>query len=251
MNLRVALIIATLLPLTFAGFPAGSPTPAQGSLNFSEHIAPIVFNRCATCHRPGEAAPFSLLSYEDVRKRGKLIASVTQSRYMPPWLGDSGMGSFRDDRRLTEAEIRTIQEWVQAGMPEGDPRKMTKAPTFTPGWQLGEPDLIVRMEAPFEIPADGPDVFRNFAIPLNVIRCFFSNTTLIVAGGEALPPRLVGASDGSGFSVSIDPEKIIASVYVDPTAPSWFYKLVAEISERNGLDNVVRRSGLWLGPDYS
>ena len=145
MNLRVALIIATLLPLTFAAFPAGSPTPAQGSLNFSEHIAPIVFNRCATCHRPGEAAPFSLLSYEDVRKRGKLIASVTQSRYMPPWLGDSGMGSFRDDRRLTEAEIRTIQEWVQAGMPEGDPRKMTKAPTFTPGWQLGEPDLIVKM----------------------------------------------------------------------------------------------------------
>ena len=168
MNLRVALIIATLLPLTFTGFPAGSPTPAQGSLNFSEHIAPIVFNRCATCHRPGEAAPFSLLSYEDVRKRGKLIASVTQSRYMPPWLGDSGMGSFRDDRRLADAEIRTIQEWVQAGMPEGDPRKMTKAPTFTPGWQLGEPDLIVRMEAPFEIPADGPDVFRNFAIPLNV-----------------------------------------------------------------------------------
>ena len=108
------------------------------------------------------------MSYEDVRKRGKLIASVTQSRYMPPWLGDSGMGSFRDDRRLTEAEIRTIQEWVQAGMPEGDPRKMTKAPTFTPGWQLGEPDLIVKMEAPFEIPADGPDVFRNFAIPLNV-----------------------------------------------------------------------------------
>ena len=168
MNLRVALIIATLLPLTFAGFPAGSPAPAQGSLNFSEHVAPIVFNRCATCHRPGEAAPFSLLSYEDVRKRGKLIASVTQSRYMPPWLGDSGMGSFRDDRRLTEAEIRTIQEWVQAGMPEGDPRKMPKAPTFTPGWQLGEPDLIVHMEAPFEIPADGPDVFRNFAIQLNV-----------------------------------------------------------------------------------
>ena len=104
---------------------SGISAPAQGSLNFSEHVAPIVFNRCATCHRPGEAAPFSLLSYEDVRKRGKLIATVTQPRYMPPWLGDSEMGSFRDDRRLTEAQIRTIQEWVEAGMPEGDPRKMT------------------------------------------------------------------------------------------------------------------------------
>jgi hypothetical protein len=164
MILRFAMLIASLLSL------AGSPEPAQDSLNFSEHIAPIVFNRCTTCHRPGEAAPFSLLSYEDVRKRGKLIASVTKSRYMPPWLGHSDMGTFRDDRRLTDAEIRTIQEWVQANMPEGDPRKLPKALTFTPGWQLGQPDLIVRMPEPFEIPADGPDVFRNFAIPLNVSR---------------------------------------------------------------------------------
>jgi mono/diheme cytochrome c family protein len=169
MILRFALIaIVFLLPLTFAGVPASSPSSAQGQVNFSEHIAPIVFNRCATCHRPGEAAPFSLLSYEDVRKRGKLIATVTQSRYMPPWLGSTEMGSFRDDRRLTDAEVRTIQNWVQAGMPEGDPSKMPKAPTFTPGWQLGQPDLIVRMQEPFEIPADGPDVFRNFAIKLNV-----------------------------------------------------------------------------------
>ena len=165
---RLVLIIAILVPLTFASLPAGSPTPAQASVNFSEHVAPIVFNRCATCHRPGEAAPFSLLSYEDVRKRGKLIATVTQSRYMPPWLGTSEMGAFRDDRRLTEAQIQVIQQWVQAGMPEGDPAKMPKAPTFTPGWQLGQPDLIVRMAESFEIPADGPDVFRNFAIPLNV-----------------------------------------------------------------------------------
>jgi mono/diheme cytochrome c family protein len=170
MILRFAVILAIMLPLMFAALTPAAPAPAQGALNFSEHIAPIVFDRCATCHRPGESAPFSLLSYEDVRKRGKLIATVTKSRYMPPWLGHSEMGSFRDDRRLTDAEIRSIQEWVQADMPEGDPRKMPKAPTFTPGWQLGQPDLIVRMPETFEIPADGPDVFRNFAIPLNVSR---------------------------------------------------------------------------------
>ncbi|HET9215420.1 MAG TPA: hypothetical protein VFR18_00485 [Terriglobia bacterium] len=165
---RFALIVLALIPLTFSALPARPLTAAQRSLNFSEHIAPIVFNRCTTCHRPGEAAPFSLLNYEDVRKRGKLIATVTKSRYMPPWLGQSEMGSFRDDRRLTDAEIQTIQEWVQNGMPEGDPSRMPKTPTFTPGWQLGQPDLIVRMAEPFEIPADGPDIFRNFAIPLNV-----------------------------------------------------------------------------------
>lgn len=164
---RSVVVLAILFSLTLSSIPAATPTATQGSPNFSEHVAPIVFNRCATCHRPGEAAPFSLLSYEDVRKRGKLIASVTQSRYMPPWLGASEMGPFRDDRRLTDAEIRTIQEWVQAGMPEGNPSKMPKVPIFTPGWQLGQPDLIVSMPEAFEIPADGPDVFRNFAIPLN------------------------------------------------------------------------------------
>jgi hypothetical protein len=171
---RLVLLIVILIPLSFVALPARpaqpaqSAQPAQRALNFSEHVAPIVFKRCATCHRPGEAAPFSLLNYEDVRKRGRLIATVTKSRYMPPWLGASEMGSFRDDRRLTDAEIQTIQEWVQAGMPEGDPSKMPKTPTFTPGWQLGQPDLVVQMAEPFEIPADGPDIFRNFAVPLNV-----------------------------------------------------------------------------------
>ncbi len=87
---------------------------------------------------------------------------------MPPWHADSDMGSFRDDRRLTDAQIRTIQEWVQSGMPEGDPKKMPVAPKFTPGWQLGTPDLVVRMDQPFEVPADGPDIFRSFAIRMNL-----------------------------------------------------------------------------------
>src|SRR6185295_14574223 len=166
--LRAALAIVVLLPITFL---SSAQTPAQaprGAVTFTEHVAPIVLNICASCHRPGEGAPFSLLTYEDVRRRGQLIASVTQNRYMPPWHADSEMGSFRDDRRLTDAQIRTIRDWVQSGMPEGDPKKMPEAPKYTPGWQLGTPDLIVKMDQPFEIPADGPDIFRNFAIRLNL-----------------------------------------------------------------------------------
>jgi len=162
---RFVVLFLILLPLMVA---PSAPAAQSGGVNFAEHVAPIIFNVCASCHRPGEAAPFSLLTYEDVRKRGKLIATVTQSRYMPPWHADSDMGSFRDDRRLTDAQVRTIQDWVQAGMPEGDPRKMPSVPKFTPGWQLGTPDLVVKMERPFEIPAEGPDIFRNFAIPLNI-----------------------------------------------------------------------------------
>ncbi len=154
-------MLILLFLLRLAAMPPAGPT-------FSADVAPIIFNKCASCHRPGEAAPFSLLSYDDVRKRGKLIATVTQNRYMPPWHGHSDMADFRDDRRLTDAQIRTLQEWVNAGMPEGDPAKMPALPKFTPGWQLGQPDLVVRMKDPFEIPADGPDIFRNFAIKLNL-----------------------------------------------------------------------------------
>jgi hypothetical protein len=160
----LCVVLPLVVPISFLAWPVTLQTP----VTFSEHVAPIVFNQCASCHRPGEAAPFSLLSYDDVRKRGKLIASVTQSRYMPPWHVESEMGSFRDDRRLTSTQIRTIQEWVEAGMPEGDPRKLPPLLNFTPGWQLGQPDLVVSMSEAFEVPADGPDVFRNFAIKLNL-----------------------------------------------------------------------------------
>src|SRR5262249_5821086 len=138
MTRRFTLVLLLALPFTLT-FASSSVQP-QTSVNFAEHVAPIVFNRCASCHRPGEAGPFPLLTFEDVRKRGKLIATVTQSRYMPPWQAVSEIASFRDDRRLTDAQIRTIQEWVEAGMLEGDPKKIPAVPTFTPGWQLGRPD---------------------------------------------------------------------------------------------------------------
>ena len=161
---RIALAAIALMAVALLRVPAAT----QRQVTFNEDVAPIVYARCASCHRPGEAAPFALLSYQDVQKRGKMIASVTASRYMPPWHASSEMGAFRDDRRLSEAQIQTIQEWVRGGMPEGDPRMAQTPPTFTPGWQLGEPDLVVRMNEPFEVPAEGPDVFRNFAIKLNL-----------------------------------------------------------------------------------
>src|SRR5882724_3425771 len=97
-------------------------------LTFTEHIAPIVFNNCTSCHRPGEAAPFALMSYQDVKKRGTLIAAVTQTRYMPPWHAAPGYGDFIGEHRLTDAQIATIKLWVDSGMPEGDPAKLPALP---------------------------------------------------------------------------------------------------------------------------
>jgi mono/diheme cytochrome c family protein len=138
------------------------------AVTFSENIAPIVYQNCVTCHRPGEAAPFSLITYEDVKKHAKTIVKVTGSRYMPPWHATHGYGDFADERRLTDDQIATIAEWVNHGMPEGDASKMPPVPKFPDGWHLGTPDLVVQMPAGFDLPASGPDVYRNFVVPLHL-----------------------------------------------------------------------------------
>ena len=150
---------------------ARAVTPsAQGPVTFSEHVAPIVFANCTPCHRPGEAAPFSLMSYRDVRPLAKAIASATASRAMPPWKAGPSDYPFAGARQLSVDQIGTIQRWVADGALEGDPARTPPLPRFTAGWQLGPPDLTVSMEQAFEVPARGPDVYRNFVLPLNLER---------------------------------------------------------------------------------
>jgi hypothetical protein len=144
-------------------------TAQSSRVTFSESIAPIVYANCVTCHRPGQAAPFSLITYDDVRKRGALIAKVTGSRFMPPWQATHGYGDFDGERRLTDEQIKTIATWVSEGMPQGDPARMPALPAFPDGWRLGTPDLVLQMPASFDVPASGPDIFRNFVIPSGLV----------------------------------------------------------------------------------
>src|SRR5262245_11593172 len=142
--------------------------PVNESVTFTGDVAPIVFNKCSACHRPGEAAPFSLMTYDDVKRRGALIAKAVTSRAMPPWKAVASDYAYKGDRRLSDSEIDTIKRWVDAKMPEGDPAQLPATPAFTPGWQLGPPDLVVSMIEAFDVPAYGPDVYRNFGVPLNL-----------------------------------------------------------------------------------
>lgn len=141
---------------------------AQENPVFSEHIAPIVFSKCAGCHRDGQAAPFSLLNYAQVKKRAKQIAEATGERVMPPWHADPGVVDYANDRSLTKEQIDLIQRWVAAGAPEGDPAKTPALPKFPEGWELGQPDMVFKTSAPYKVPAEGSDVYRNFVIPLNL-----------------------------------------------------------------------------------
>ena len=135
---------------------------------FNRDIAPIVFAHCAPCHRPGEAAPFSLLTYDEVRRRAQLIAVMTRNRSMPPWKPEPGYGEFAGERRLSDRQVELIQQWVELGTPEGDANDLPPAPRWAGGWQLGKPDLVVSMPEPYLLRSDGPDVFRTFVIPIEL-----------------------------------------------------------------------------------
>lgn len=177
MNFRhKSLALLTCSVLVWAGCGSGEPEQQEtagvyeplppGTVNFSDHIAPVIFENCAECHRPGQAAPFSLLTYEDVRKRSQQIMEVTQSGYMPPWLPDQPAGTFLNERILTATEKGLIKQWHEDGAPEGDPDDVPPLPDFPEGWQMGEPDMVLRLKEPFPIPAEGDDIYRNFVIPV-------------------------------------------------------------------------------------
>jgi hypothetical protein len=136
-------------------------------VNFNQDVAPVIYEKCSRCHRPGQSAPFPLMSYEDVAKRGKLIAAVTASRYMPPWKAEPASFPYLDSRRLSDAQLALIQTWVKEGMQRGG-GQAPPLPKFPEGWQLGPPNLIVEMPKAFNVPAEGPDVYRNVVIPLNL-----------------------------------------------------------------------------------
>ncbi len=140
----------------------------EHEVTFTRDIAPILFAQCAECHRPGEVAPFSLLSYEDAKKRAAWLAEITQQRVMPPWKAEPNHGRFLGERRLTDAQIALFQQWADAGAPEGDLADLPPEPTFASGWRLGEPDVVLQAPTTITVPADGPDVFQHWVIPIDI-----------------------------------------------------------------------------------
>jgi mono/diheme cytochrome c family protein len=155
------LLLLAALSLAFSG-------QAQTTPNFSEHIAPLIYNHCARCHRPGEVAPFSLLSFQDVSSRGQTIKAVTGSGYMPPWKPDPKYRHYLDENVLSTAEVAQIKSWVDGGMPQGNPALAPPVPTFPAGSQLGTPDLVVPMAQKFTIPGNNQDLYRVFVLPVTL-----------------------------------------------------------------------------------
>jgi hypothetical protein len=143
----------------FAASKSGAGTPS-----FSKDVAPILYNRCVTCHRPGEAAPMSLRTYSEVRPWAKAIKQAVASRTMPPWDADPNVGHFANDRRLSDTEVAAIVKWADSGAPEGNPKDMPKLPQFVEGWSIGKPDAIIATGKDFNIPAEGVVPYQYFKV---------------------------------------------------------------------------------------
>jgi tetratricopeptide (TPR) repeat protein/mono/diheme cytochrome c family protein len=182
----VFLVTAALFTL-FAQPPHAGVRADVAPVTFNRQIAPILYNHCSSCHHPGGSGPFSLLSYSDARRWGTVIRTVTLSHYMPPWLPEPGFGNFADSRRLSAEDLMLIKSWVDADMPEGEAAEAPRPPVFSVDWQLGPPDLILRVTSPMQVPASGTDLFHNFILPVPITQTKYIRAMEIKPGA----PRVV------------------------------------------------------------
>jgi hypothetical protein len=159
---------------------------APEKITFSQHIAPIIYKNCTSCHRKGEAGPFELISYMDVASRGKLIKFVTQTRFMPPWPADPDYSHFIDEKVLSKDEIKLLSEWVNDGCPIGDSAKIPPAPVLPVGSQLGKPDLVIKFRDVYKIKGDAQDRFLLMRVPYEIPEDKFISTIEVVPDNKKL-----------------------------------------------------------------
>lgn len=211
--------------------PTAEHAPAR--VTFDRDVAPIIFHNCAQCHHPGEAGPFPLLTYADVKSHARQTALVTRDRIMPPWLPEPEELKFADELRLSNEEIATLQAWVDQGELEGNPADLPARPVFATGWQLGKPDLILQAAKPYRLPAGGTDTYWNFVFRTPVHRSRWLKAIEIRPGDKRLVHhanvlvdreqngRRLEKEPGAGFGGM---ELIIESETFDPDSHFLFWK---------------------------
>ena len=175
------------------GCQESAPTEIPPTVTFSEHIAPIVWENCMPCHRPGQAGPFSLITYNDVRRRAKTIKLVTSKRYMPPWPADTAYSRFLGERKLTARQIAMIAKWVDQGSIPGDLSQLPSPPHYPEGSLLGAPDAVVWLPDTFQIPGDGRDHFIITKAPFELERDTFLRAIEFVPGNREAVHHMNGA----------------------------------------------------------
>lgn len=202
--------------LAFAALPSDSVAAADGPIIFTKHVAPILQEKCVSCHRPNEMAPMPLRTYQEARPWARSIRNKVSKREMPPWFINRSVGiqHYKGDPTLTEAQIETIVKWVDGGALEGNPADMPAPRAFADegaGWTIGKPDLIVRLSKPFSMYARGSDWWMNEQVPTGLTEDRWVKAVQLRPGNRKivhhfcsgpLPPAAAGGtSDDGGVGV--------------------------------------------------
>ncbi|MFO0947676.1 MAG: Mpo1-like protein [Planctomycetota bacterium] len=176
----------------------------NATVNYSEHVLPVLMKHCQACHRDGGMAPFSLTSYEDAASWAEDIRSFTSDGTMPPWKPVNGHGEFLNQRRLSEEEKGVLARWVEEGCAEGDPSRAPSQVQFKEGWQEGTPDIVLEPESDFVLDADGADVYRNFVFPTNYDQDLYMTAYEILPSNHRVVHHVLLFADSSERGKRLD-----------------------------------------------
>ncbi|HVT80166.1 MAG TPA: redoxin domain-containing protein [Phycisphaerae bacterium] len=215
-----AIKVATTPPVGCI-FESWKREDTTAKVTWSRDIAPLVFANCTACHHEGEVAPFSLMTYKDAAKRAEMLAGVTETKLMPPWKAADSWGTFHDERRLTPEQIALFQKWAAAGAPEGDKADAPPTPQYTTGWELGKPDMVVKMARPFQVPAEGRDTFVFSVIPLNLPADTYVTAFEYHPGNRKVVHHMIAYLDSSGAARKLAKDKGDGSTYVSFGGPGF------------------------------
>lgn len=191
----------------FAALIGMIPLLEAQEVNYSEHIAPIIYNNCTTCHRPGEIGPMSFTNYQEVKDWAGMINYVTEIRYMPPWKADVEFSRFLDERYLTEEEIQLIKDWVNTGTPQGDPALEPPLPEFPTGSQVGEPDLVLSFAESYPHYGGNEDEYRVFVLPTGLTEDKEISTVELRPGNTRIVHHALFTYDTTGEAQEKDEEE--------------------------------------------
>lgn len=158
-----------LLPGPCDSSPPVDSTAPESAVNWSQHIAPLLYQHCLECHRSGGAAPFALRDYTEAAKRARFLLRAVESGYMPPWPASKPRRAFRNERHLSREATQLLRQWVEGGTPLGDPKQVPEPPpTPDSSWPIPQPDRVLRLPEPFSIPARNEDTYHAFVLPYDL-----------------------------------------------------------------------------------
>src|SRR6266496_1392251 len=177
-----------LLAAGVAAIASGAP---KSSVTFTKDVASVLQKNCQGCHRPGEAAPFSMLTYNDARPWAKAMKQAVLTQKMPPWFADPQFGHFRNDRSMSQADRDTLVKWVDAGAPEGDPKDLPKPLEFVEGWNIGKPDVVLEMPEAFKVPASGTVDYQYVILPTKFTENRWVSMSEVRPGNRALVHHVI------------------------------------------------------------